>query len=241
MIAHVDDRLAALIRPAGGELMAPMTSVDERRFAVSPLPPRVENEPNDVATAILRELQHRFPDALVSYGMGGGGWKVLAGMPEIRVVGRRPVLVSGTSSRQRRAVVAAAVDDDGNPGSIVQYAAAAAHRVDVSMRAVHVWTGSEALDGPRMCWHDRMSDADRLLTAVLYDNLAAKEADATERQILHDQDPVSALIALSADVSLLVVAARRGATASDKVLGGTVRALVGRTACPLAVLPPSDR
>jgi hypothetical protein len=220
--------------------MAPMTSVDERRVAVSPLPARVDDEPNQVAAEILRELQHRFPDAIVSYRMRGDGLDVPAGMPELRVVGRQPVLVSGTSSRRRQAVVAAAVDDDGNAGAIVQYAAAAAHRVDVSMRAVHVWTGSRALEDARMCWHDRMSDADRLLTAVLYDNLAAEEADATERQILHDQDPVSALIALSTDVSLLVVAARCGATASDKVLGGTVRALAGRTACPLAVLPPSD-
>jgi hypothetical protein len=126
--------------------MAPMTSVDERRFAVSPLPARVDDEPNQVAAAILRELRRRFPDAIVSYGMRGDGLDVPAGMPELRVVGRNPVLVSGTSSRQRRAVVAAAVDDDGNPGSIVAYAAAAAYRADVSMRAVHVWTGSRALD-----------------------------------------------------------------------------------------------
>ncbi|HEV8565859.1 MAG TPA: universal stress protein [Actinoplanes sp.] len=205
-----------------------MTSVDERPFAVSPLPARVGNEPNDVAAAIVRELRYRSPDAIVSYGT-----------PELRVVGRQPVLVSGTSSRRRQAVVAAAVDDDGNAGAIVQYAAAAARRADVSLRAVHVWTGSRTLEDARMCWHERMSDADRLLTAVLYDNLAAEEADATERQILHDQDPVSALIALSTDVSLLVVAARCGSTASDKLLGGTVRALAGRTACPLAVLPPS--
>ena len=219
--------------------MAPMTSVDERRLLVSPLPARVGNEPNDAAAAILRELRHRFPDAIVSYGLGGAGLEVPAGMPELRVVGRQPVLVSGTSSRRRQAVVAAAVDDDGNAGAIVQYAAAAARRADVSLRAVHVWTGSRTLEDARTCWHERMSDADRLLTAVLYDNLAAEEADATERQILHDQDPVSALIALSTDVSLLVVAARCGSTASDKLLGGTVRALAGRTVCPLAVLPPS--
>jgi hypothetical protein len=212
--------------------MAPMTSVDERPFAVSPLPARVDDEPNDVAAAILRELRHRSPDAIVSYGMGG--------VPELRVVGGQPVLVSGTSSRRTQGVVAAAVDDDGNAGALVRYAAAAAHRADVSMRAVHVWTGSRTLEDARTCWHERMSDADRLLTAVLYDNLATEEADATERQILHDQDPVSALIALSTDVSLLVVAARCGSTASDRVLGGTVRALAGRTACPLAVLPPSD-
>ena len=212
--------------------MAPMTSVDERPFAVSPLPACVDDEPNDVAAAILRELRHRSPDAIVSYGMGG--------VPELRVVGGQPVLVSGTSSRPTQGVVAAAVDDDGNAGALVRYAAAAAHRADVSMRAVHVWTGSRTLEDARTCWHERISDADRLLTAVLYDNLATEEADATERQILHDQDPVSALIALSTDVSLLVVAARCGSTASDRVLGGTVRALAGRTACPLAVLPPSD-
>ena len=64
------------------------------------------------------------------------------------------------------------------------------------------------------------------------------EAEAAEREILHDRDVVRALLALSGEVSLLVIAARSGPAADDEPLGDTGRALIGRTACPVAVLPP---
>jgi hypothetical protein len=80
-----------------------------------------------------------------------------------------------------------------------------------------------------------MCDADRLLSAVLYDHLGESDAAAAEREILHDDDPARALCALSAGASLLVVAAGAG----DEPLGHTARALVGVTRCPLAVLPPA--
>jgi hypothetical protein len=73
---------------------------------------------------------------------------------------------------------------------------------------------------------------------VLYDHLTPAEAEATEREILHDRDVVHALIALSGEVSLVVIAARSGPATGDEQLGDTIRALIGRTACPVAVLPP---
>ena len=137
--------------------------------------------------------------------------------------------------------VVAAVDDDANPPSVLAYAAAEARRRRVPLRVVHVWaeSGSSAAGRP-MCRDDRMSDADRLLTAVLYDHLPPDEAAAAERHILTDEDPVAALLALTADASLLVVGANSGSTPTGPAaLGETVRALVGRTRCPLVVLPTS--
>jgi nucleotide-binding universal stress UspA family protein len=90
-----------------------------------------------------------------------------------------------------------------------------------------------------MTQHDRISDADLLLSGVLYEHLTAADADATEREILHDRDVVRALIALSAEAALMVVNARGTTAVNGEPLGDTVRGLVGRTACPLAVLAPA--
>ena len=149
------------------------------------------------------------------------------------------VLVSGTAEETARGFVAAAVDDDTCPGGVIRYAAAQARRLGVSLRAVHVWTGrAKTPHGTRMPWSDQVSGADRLLSQVLYDHLPTARADATEREILHDADVARALVALSAEAALIVVAARSTPLTGGEPLGQTVRELVGRTACPLAVLPP---
>jgi hypothetical protein len=150
------------------------------------------------------------------------------------------VVVDGAAPGRPGAVVVAAVDDDGNDGRILRYAAREAARRSVPLRVVHVWSPrGTAREGMRLCRHDRMSDADRLLSDVLYDDLPAAEADAAEREIRSDVDAVHSLIGLSAGVSLLVIAARSGDNATGVAIGSTVRGLAGRTACPLAVLPPA--
>ncbi|MFI7542525.1 universal stress protein [Actinoplanes sp. NPDC049599] len=149
------------------------------------------------------------------------------------------VLVHGNAAGSRGSVVVAAVDDDTCPGRVLRYAAAEARRRGVPLRVVHVWTGRPtAVPGVRRARLDQMSDADLLLSEVLYDHLTPAQADATEREILHDPDPGRALVALSAEAALLVVAARSTPAGDGDPLGGTVRELLGRTACPLAVLPP---
>ena len=137
------------------------------------------------------------------------------------------VVVAGTSAVRRDAIVVAAVDDDGNPGRIISCALAEARRTGVPLRVVHVWTG-------RQDQRDRISDADRLLSHVLGDHLGPE--DAVEREILHDREPAAALLALSQEVTLLVVAASSRAP-SGPLLGGTVRSLIGTTSCPLAIVP----
>jgi nucleotide-binding universal stress UspA family protein len=208
---------------------------------------------DEVAAAIIRELNSLFPGLTISRLTRREGTDdaepAQANPSEIRVISAHPpeagghspahVLVSGTAARPAGSVVVAAVDDDANPGHILRHAAAEARRLRVPLRVVHVCTEWDtSAPGQRMSRHDRMSDADRLLSAVLYDHLTPAEAEATEREILHDRDVVSALIALSADASLVVIAARSGPTAHDEPLGDTVRALIGRTGCPVAVLPP---
>jgi nucleotide-binding universal stress UspA family protein len=82
-----------------------------------------------------------------------------------------------------------------------------------------------------------MCDADCLLASVLYEALPAADADVAEREILHDSDPVRALAALSAGLSLMVVAA---AATGGGTLGSTAAGLAGRTACPLVVVPATE-
>jgi hypothetical protein len=149
------------------------------------------------------------------------------------------VLLSGST---RGRVVAAAVDDDTGPHRVIRYAAAQARSLGLPLRIVHVWTGRATdRDGVRLTRHDVMSHADLLLSEVLNDHLTAAEAGTTEREILHDPGVVPALIALSAEARLLVVAARSSPAATAEPLGDTVRGLVGRTACPLAVVSPSPQ
>jgi hypothetical protein len=146
-----------------------------------------------------------------------------------------PVRVPGTGHVPLGGAVAAAVDDDASADIVVKYASAEARRLGVPVRVVHVWTGSgTSAAGARLLRHDRMCDADHLLATVLYETLPPAEADIAEREILHDPDPVRALAALSTSLSLLVVAS---AAARHGVPGHTADGLVGRTACPLVVVP----
>ena len=137
------------------------------------------------------------------------------------------VVVAGTSAVRRDAVVVAAIDDDGTAGRIIRYALAEARRAGVPLRVVHVWTGPQDR-------HDRISDSDHFLSCVLGDHLGPQ--DAVEREILHDREPATALLARSQEATLLVVAASSH-TPAGSLLGSTVRSLIGATSCPLAIVP----
>ena len=113
--------------------------------------------------------------------------------------------------------ILAALDDDSSCGAVLAYARDQARQRGLPLRVVHVWTGREA-----------MTDSDRLLTAVLYENLPPDEAATVDRQILHDDDPAHALAALSRDAALVVAAGE---------FGETVRRLAGLADCPVAIIP----
>jgi len=179
-------------------------------------------ELDEVAAALVRQLLRR------PTPMTGGAAAVRLAAPDGDLPGA--VLVDGTAPGRAGAVVAAAVADDTARHDVVRYAAALARRRGVPLRVVHVWAGAGAA-------HERMAAADLLLSEVLYEQLGTPEADAAEREILHDRDAAGALAALSVEFALLVAAARGPAATTGEPLGGTVRELAGRTACPLAVLP----
>jgi nucleotide-binding universal stress UspA family protein len=148
------------------------------------------------------------------------------------------VVMPGTASGRGGTCVLAAIDDDNNPETILRYARAQASHLGVPLRVVHVWTGREDVAGGcRMPRRDRPADADRLLSAVLYQHLPADEAQTAERQIVHDREPARALRALSDEAALLVMAATSN-PAGGGFLGDTVQQLAGHTGCPLAILPP---
>ncbi|RSM49343.1 hypothetical protein DMB66_45070 [Actinoplanes sp. ATCC 53533] len=237
--------------------MSSPTSAPENQGLSQPRPamvPRAMRQvgSDGVAAAILQELRSLFPGLTISHLTSGTDTDdavlVRASPGEIRVISARPpadddrsaapVLVSGTAARTAATVVAAAVDDDASAGRVLRHAAWQARRRRLPLRVVHVWTGRAiSVTGALMNRHDQIAAADRLLSAVLYDQLTPVEAEAAEREILHDRDVVRALLALSGEVSLVVIAASSG-RADAKPLGDTVRALIGRTACPVAVLPP---
>ncbi|MGA5298398.1 universal stress protein [Nucisporomicrobium flavum] len=175
----------------------------------------------ELAAAVRDLLRTRRPDC---------GGPVIAG---------DAVLVPGRSPRSAAISVVAALDDDANPGRVLGFAAVEAVRRGVPLRAVHVCTRlGRPSERARRLGHDRMmTDADHLLSQVLYDHLPADRADAAEREILYDDEPVRALIDLSRTSSLLVLAARGSGGAA--AIGSTVRGLIGRTYCPLVVLTPA--
>ncbi|BCJ49304.1 hypothetical protein Asp14428_07790 [Actinoplanes sp. NBRC 14428] len=178
------------------------------------------------------------------------GADALAGTVRALLRARRPsggdllisehgLLVPGLGPGNPGDPVVAAIDDDENPRPILRYAAGEALRLRVPLRAVHVWIRRAPRDGARFRRHDRMSDADQLLSQVLYDHLSAAEADAAEREILCGDTPVPALVELSRSAGLIVLAARAPGGRGDAV-GSTAGGLVGRTYCPLAVLTPAE-
>jgi len=136
------------------------------------------------------------------------------------------IVLPGSASGRRGGYVLAAIDGDGNAGKVIGYARTQANRLGMPLRLVHVWTGEESV-----------SQADRLLSEVLYEHLPPGEVEAAERQIVHDGEPTDALRALSRDGALLVMASASRSTVHDRPLGDTARRLAGRTECPLAILP----
>jgi len=142
------------------------------------------------------------------------------------------------SATTRYSMVVAAIDDDGNADEIVAYARTRSARLGVPLRIVHVWAERGiGPAGPRIPCRDRIEHADRLLTTALHDDAPPAQNTTAERQILHDDDPARALVALSQDAALLVVALNSDPTASDALPGNTTRRLIGHTGCPLAILP----
>jgi nucleotide-binding universal stress UspA family protein len=206
-----------------------------------------DTDPNPTALAIMGALRHRTDHPGLSYlavhGVLDEAIRRRSRQADLHVVGahlpavddhtRCPVLVVG--GRSAVGPVLVALDDDVHAGDLLSYAAAEATRIGTTLRAVHVWTESAARPHHRRVQvHDSITEADHLLADLLYAHLPDGHAD---RQVLHDSDPARALVELSRSASLLVAGTRSRVSSGDKALGATTIALLGRTACPLAVLP----
>jgi nucleotide-binding universal stress UspA family protein len=147
---------------------------------------------------------------------------------------QEPVFVRGTHPPTGGPVLVA-VDDDDNAGAVLRYGHGLAARLGVSLRVAYVWSDCRPPDCAhhRHC-HRQLAEADQLLSALIAEHLATAEAEQVERDVLHDADPADALVALSASASILVVGS---ASSGPVVLGATTRTVLGRTRCPVVVVP----
>ncbi|MBO3740232.1 universal stress protein [Actinoplanes flavus] len=127
-------------------------------------------------------------------------------------------------------VVLAAITEDARLGAVVDYARARAAELHAPLRLVHVWTGRGRKIGAVRMSPESPAHADLMLATAVRDGLTPAETAAAERQILHDDDPGAALRALADHAVLLVVGAAAGH------VGDTTGALIGHTACPLALV-----
>ncbi|GAA0815779.1 universal stress protein [Spirilliplanes yamanashiensis] len=215
--------------------------------------------PNATAAAVLRALRNRGDRRLAAYlAVDGDPDDALTGRPRqggLIVVGAHlppgadggadhetcPVLVYGPGRPDGPGTgpVLLALDDDANAAALTWYASAEAARRGSVLRVVHVWAETGSPQGRRLGRHDRISDADRLLAGVLHES-GRPAGPPPERQIVHDRLPAHALDELSRTAALLVVGARSRSADRHGDLGETAGALLGRTRCPLAILPARD-
>jgi nucleotide-binding universal stress UspA family protein len=162
--------------------------------------------------------------------------------PEAGGSAEQPVVFPGESPDAGTGPVVVALDDDGNAGVVLEQARAMATRLGVALRATYVWTDCRPPDCPhhRRCHRD-LGEASQLLTELLDEHLAIDDAAAIERDVVHGADLAEALAALGDAASVLVVGASADGPKTDDELGGTARALIGRTRCPVVVVPRQRR
>ncbi|MCU7730998.1 universal stress protein [Actinoplanes sp. KI2] len=149
-----------------------------------------------------------------------------------------PVVVPGSRQRASAGPVVVALDDDGNARTLLRHGRHLAARLRVPLRAAYVWSDCR----PPECAHHRrchrdLGEACRLLTALIDDHLPADAAGQVERDVVHAVDPAAALVTLSASASMLVVGSSSDCPRDSAELGGTTRRLLGRTRCPVMVVP----
>jgi nucleotide-binding universal stress UspA family protein len=146
-------------------------------------------------------------------------------------------MATGTLPRLHGPVMVA-LDDDGNAGMLLRHGYEVAARLGVTMRVLHVWSDCRPPDCPhhRRCHHD-LGQADRLLAGLLDEHLPTEAARRIERDVLHAPDPAEAIVALAASASVLIVGSSSDRPTGGSALGATTRAVLGRTRCPVVVVP----
>jgi nucleotide-binding universal stress UspA family protein len=161
-----------------------------------------------------------------------------APLPVPAEAAEQPVVIPGTDPVQVNRPVLVAVDDDDNVSVLLRQGSAMAEQLGVPMRAAYVWADCRTSDCAehRHCHRD-LGEASRLLTMLLDEFLVIEPMPPIEREVLCAGDPVEALIALSAAASILVVGSSSHRPVPGDALGDTTRQLLGRTRCPVVVVP----
>jgi len=159
-------------------------------------------------------------------------------LPSTQPIGPEPFVVSGTHPPTAAGPVLVALDDDDNAGVLLQHGGSLAERLGVALRVTYVWSDCRPPECTHhRCCHRDLAEADRLLSGLLDEHLTSEHAVQVERDVLHHGDPAEALIVLSAPASMLVVGSSSDRPASPATLGATTRAILGRTRCPVMVVP----
>jgi nucleotide-binding universal stress UspA family protein len=152
--------------------------------------------------------------------------------------GPDPIVVPGTDSPAGDGPVLVALDDDDNAGALLRRGCGLAARLGVVVRVAYVWSDCRPPDcAHHRCCHRDLAEAGRLLSGLLDEHLTVEESRRVERDVLHSADPAETLIALSAFASMLVVGSSSDRPGTAAALGATTRAILGRTRCPVMVVP----
>jgi nucleotide-binding universal stress UspA family protein len=155
-----------------------------------------------------------------------------------------PVIISPIGSAGMVGPVVLGANDEAEGRAVIEYAFVEALVRGVALHVVHVWAElpDAALSTVDPFAYDASAaaeDADRLMAEALAGwTWTSKYPDVVvRRQAVHDPNAALAMLRLSTDAALMVVGARHHAGLSGLLLGSVTGALIGRTHCPLAIVP----
>lgn len=230
---------------------SPLTAVDEGRALLDEVAAKVSAQyPGlTVGTVLSRAdpgeslLEAARPqDTLVVGSRGHGGFgNLLLGSVGLRVSARShgPVIVVREVPEPATGVVLAAVRDDGDRGAL-QFAARTAQARGASLRVISMWMFLESAGS---------------MVALVDDvgAIARSEIEATKRtvdpvrekfpgvaiteDVVRSRSVAGSLAEVSSEADLLVMGARRRASAIGAPLGRVTHAVLHHAQCPVAVVP----
>jgi nucleotide-binding universal stress UspA family protein len=153
-----------------------------------------------------------------------------------------PVIIGPAGSAGLVGTVLLGVSEDAEGPAVIEYAFVEALVRGVELRVVHVWA---ELPGGALSTVDPFAydgaaaaeDADRLMAEALAGWTTKYPDVVVRRQAMHDPNVAHAMLGLSTYAALIVVGSRHHAGLSGLLLGSVTGALIGRTHCPLAVVP----
>ncbi len=142
-------------------------------------------------------------------------------------------VVAAPLPHPRRAVVVGADGVDPNQAAVRW----AIYEAEASNRPLHLICVEE--DGVLTPHHDRVPDADLTVLGLLAADIARQRPELTVHHELAAGDPVSSLLAHSADQGVLVVGKRGLGTFARLLIGSTSIAVAGRCRVPTVIVPDS--